>query len=131
MRKLLLLITISTLILGSILMYDVAAQSTVTDDVILDQMSTTIMVHSNGSASIIIDVKVNNIGNDSITSVDIRVDSLGLMVSSISSASRDTEFTMTTMERHTMIAIQFGNAININESEWYISSYNRMICYPI
>jgi uncharacterized membrane protein len=118
MRKLLLLITISTLILGSILTYDVAAQSIVADDVILDQMSTTIMVHSNGSASIIIDVEVNNIGNDSMTSVDIRVDSLGLMVSSISSASGVTEFSMTTMERHTMIVVQFGNAININESEW-------------
>ena len=78
-----LLITISSLILGSIITYDVAAQSIATNDILLDQMSTTIMVHSNGSVSIIIDVKVNSIGNDSVASVDIRVDSAnGIRISS-------------------------------------------------
>jgi hypothetical protein len=118
MRKLLLLITICSLILGSIISYDVAAQSIATDDILFDQMSTTIIVHSNGSVAMIIDARVNNIGSDSVTSVDVRVDSLDLMVSSLSSASGNTEFTMTTMERHTMFTIQFENAINANESEW-------------
>ncbi|MHA2203818.1 MAG: hypothetical protein ACW991_09025, partial [Candidatus Hodarchaeales archaeon] len=69
MRKLLLLITICSLILGSIISYDVAAQSIATDDILFDQMSTTIIVHSNGSVAMIIDARVNNIGSDSVTSV--------------------------------------------------------------
>ena len=118
MRKILLLIIVGSLILGSIASYDVAAQISVNDDVLLDQMTTTAIIHSNGTTSIIIDTKVNNIGIDPITSADIRIDSLDLMVTSVISASGDVEFTTTTMDRHTMITIQFGTVINSNESEW-------------
>jgi hypothetical protein len=98
--------------------FDVAAQSTTTNGVLLDQMSTTIIVHDNGSVSIIIDVRVDNIGIGPVTSADIRVDSLDVTVTSVVSNSGDTEFILTTMERHTMITIPFRNALNTNESEW-------------
>jgi uncharacterized membrane protein len=124
-----LLIILSSLILSSMASFDVAAQSIATNDVLLDQMSTTAIIHNNGSTSIIIDVKINNIGINPVTSADIRVDSLDVMVTSVISGSGDTEFTKTTMDRHTMITIQFGTAININESEWIhleLQSYDML-----
>ncbi|MHA1950381.1 MAG: helix-turn-helix transcriptional regulator [Candidatus Thorarchaeota archaeon] len=118
MKRALLLIIVSTLILGSIASIDVAAQDIVSDDILLYQMRTTALIHANGSTSLIIDTKVSNIGSTPISSTTIRVDSLALIVISTLSGGEDTEFTMTTMDRHTMITIQLRNELNINESEW-------------
>ncbi|MHA1965470.1 MAG: DUF7343 domain-containing protein [Candidatus Thorarchaeota archaeon] len=118
MKKVLLLIIVSTLILGSIPSSNVAAQTIGSDDIHHDQMRTTAVIHANGSTSIIIDTKVTNIGSTPISSVEIRIDSLALIVTSSVSGSENTEFTMTTMDRHTMITIQLKNDLNINESEW-------------
>ena len=117
MKQVLLLIVISTLVLGSINPFEVTAQSTTTDDISLELMSTTAFIHTNGSTSLIIDVKINNIGVSSITSADIRVDSLDLIVTSAVSGGEETEFIMTTMDRHTMITIQLSNNLNTNDSE--------------
>ncbi|MHA2146448.1 MAG: helix-turn-helix transcriptional regulator [Candidatus Thorarchaeota archaeon] len=118
MKKVLLLIVVSTLILGAIAPIDVAAQSIETNNILLPQLSTIAVIHDNGSTSLIIDAKVENVGSSPISSANIRIDSLALNVTTVVSDSESTNFTMTTMDRHTMITVQFRNDLNVNESEW-------------
>lgn len=118
MKQVLLLVIISTLVLGSITPVGVIAQSTTTNDILIEVMNTTAFIHTNDSTSLIIDAKINNIGVSSITSADIRVDSLELNVTSAVSGGVEAEFIMTTMDRHTMITIQLSDNLNTNESEW-------------
>jgi uncharacterized membrane protein len=118
MKQVLLLVVIGTLVLGSLTPFGVTAQSTTTNDISIEVMSTTAFIHTNDSTSLIIDAKIVNIGLNPIASADIRVDSLELNVTSAVSGEEEAEFIMTTMDRHTMITIQLRNDLNTNESEW-------------
>lgn len=118
MKQVLLLVVISTLVLGIITPFGVTAQSTTTDGFSIEVMNTIAFIHTNDSTSLIIDAKIDNIGVSPITSADIRVDSLELNITSAVSGGVEAEFMMTTMDRHTMITIQLSNNLNTNESEW-------------
>lgn len=118
LKRILLVVIVGLFILGSISSVDVVAQTVETDDILLDEMQTTAIIHANGTTSIIIDTRVTNVGSAPISSANIRVDSLTLSVTSASSGSVTTEFTITNMDRHSMINIQLRNSLGINESEW-------------
>jgi uncharacterized membrane protein len=87
-------------------------------DILLDPLSISGAMMSNGTTLVTIDGRVTNLGMSPITTVSLRFDSLeiGILVASL--GNELVEYTTTQMERHTMIILYSPQVIDSNESQW-------------
>ena len=111
-----LIIALTQLFLFSLSTPYVEAQGTTTDQIQMNPMKITARVHRNGTTTLVFDADVSNVGEESISTVDIRVDSLDLLILQASADGEALTTSMRNMERHTMVSLQLTQNITRNDS---------------
>jgi len=88
------------------------------NNILLDPLSMTASIFSNGTTSVTIDARIPNLDSYPISSVTIRFDSLQMVILTATLENEVVEYSTTQMERHTMISLHSSQEIESNGSRW-------------
>ncbi len=105
------------LVVTSMSLKGVAAQSDDAGEILFDPVDIKAMIHSNGTTTIIFEAQVHYFGLDTLTEVEVRVDSLDITIVSASSDDEATSATVEQMDRHSMITVDLQNGISAGETK--------------
>lgn len=88
------------------------------NNILLSPLSISAAMLRNGTTSVTIDVQITNLEEFSIPSVSFRIDSLEMVIVTAILDGELVEYSISQMERHSMISLYPSEEIESNESRW-------------
>ncbi|MHA1248195.1 MAG: helix-turn-helix transcriptional regulator [Candidatus Thorarchaeota archaeon] len=89
----------------------ILAHGATTSPVVVDRLIVTAAINADGTTDLRLEAALTNVGTDAVSSLDFRVDSLQLVVSSASVNGSPVDTSLTTLERHTIIQLGLASPL--------------------
>ncbi|MHA1740959.1 MAG: hypothetical protein ACTSVD_02580, partial [Candidatus Thorarchaeota archaeon] len=89
----------------------ILAHGATTSPVVVDRLIVTAAINADGTTDLRLEAALTNVGTDAVSSLDFRVDSLRLVVSSASVNGSPVDTSLTTLERHTIIQLGLASPL--------------------
>jgi uncharacterized membrane protein len=118
MRKALLVLAIFTLFSFMILSVHADSFLAQSDDITLDSVDIKAVLSTNGTTAVSIGAYVHNIGETSISTISLRIDSLNVEVLTAEAQGTSAEATAINRDRYTEVSIALPDSLEPDSSTW-------------